>query len=85
MCFCLFITGYVLPLQEEQREETKKKISKFLTVYYDQKSKNMRIMFKKLYGTYSGGTTRMCFMQFLEHNLYIFAYKYSKYTCNETE
>ena len=45
----------------------------------------MWIMFEKLYGTYSGGTTRMCFIQFLEHDLHILAYKYSVYICNETE
>ena len=30
----------------------------------------MRIMFEKLYGIYLGGTTRMCFVQFLEHDPY---------------
>ena len=39
----------------------------------------MQIMFKKLYGTYLGGTTRMCFVQFLEHDPYIFAYNVSEY------
>ena len=45
----------------------------------------MRIMFEKLYGIYLGGTTQMCFVQFLEHDLYIFAYNISGYICKETE
>ena len=28
-------------------------------------------MFEKLYGTNSGGTTRMCSIQFLEHDLHM--------------
>ena len=45
----------------------------------------MRIMFEKLYGIYLGGTTRMFFIQFLEHDPYIFAYNISEYICKETE
>ena len=45
----------------------------------------MQIMFEKLYITYSGSTTQMCFVQFLEHDLYIFAYNISEYICKETE
>ena len=45
----------------------------------------MWIMFEKLYGIYSGGTTRMCFVQFLEHDLHIFAYNISEYICKQTE
>ena len=45
----------------------------------------MRIMFKKLYGIYLGGTTRMCFVQFLEHDPHIFAYNISEYICKQTE
>ena len=45
----------------------------------------MWIMFEKLYRIYSGGTTQICFIQFLEHNPYIFAYNISEYICKETE
>ena len=45
----------------------------------------MWIMFKKLYRTYSGGTTQICFIQFLEHDLHIFAYNISEYVCKQTE
>ena len=45
----------------------------------------MRIMFEKLYRIYSGGTTQMCFVQFLKHDLHIFAYNISEYICKETE
>ena len=41
----------------------------------------MQIMFEKLYGTYLSGTTRMCSVQFLEHDLHIFAYNVSEYIC----
>ena len=41
----------------------------------------MWIMFEKLYGTHSDGTTRMCSVQFLEHDLHIFAYNVSEYIC----
>ena len=34
----------------------------------------MWIMFEKLYEIYLGGTTQMCFVQFHEHDPYIFAY-----------
>ena len=36
-------------------------------------------MFEKLYGTYLGGTTQMCSIQFLEHDPHIFAYNVSEY------
>ena len=36
-------------------------------------------MFEKLYGTYSGGTTQMCSIQFLEYDPHIFAYNVSEY------
>ena len=39
----------------------------------------MRIMVEKLFRTYSGGTTQMCFVQFLEHDPYIFVYNVSEY------
>ena len=39
----------------------------------------MHIMFEKLYGTYSGSTTQMCSVQFLKHDLHIFAYNVSEY------
>ena len=39
----------------------------------------MQIMFEKLYGTYSGGTTQMCSVQFLKHDPHIFAYNVSEY------
>ena len=39
----------------------------------------MQIMFEKLYGTYLGSTTQMCFVQFLEHDPRIFAYNISEY------
>ena len=38
-------------------------------------------MFEKLYGTHSGGTTRMCSIQFLEHDPHISAYNVSEYLC----
>ena len=64
MCSCLFIMRDVLSLWEEQR----KKI---------EREENRQIMIKKLYGTYSGGTIQMCSVQFLEHDLHIFAYNIS--------
>ena len=86
MCSCLFITGDVLPLWEEQRKKTKKNcIQVFNSLLQHKKVQNMQILFKKLYGTYSGGTTQMCFVQFLEQDPHIFVYKYSVYICNETE
>ena len=54
----------VLSLQEEQR----KKI---------EREENMQVMIEKLYGTYLGDTTRMCFIQFLKYDLHIFAYNIS--------
>ena len=39
----------------------------------------MWIMFEKLYRTYLASTTQMCFIQFLEHDLYIFVYNVSEY------
>ena len=35
--------------------------------------KNMQIMFEKLYETHLGSATRICSIQFLEHDLHIFA------------
>ena len=32
----------------------------------------MGILFEKLYGTYSGGTTQICFIHFLEQDQHIF-------------
>ena len=31
----------------------------------------MQILFEKLYGTYLGGTTQMCFIQYLKQDLHI--------------
>ena len=39
----------------------------------------MWIMFEKLHRTYSGDTTRMCSIQFLEHDPHIFVYNVSEY------
>ena len=64
MCSCLFIMRDVLSLWEEQR----KKI---------EREENKQIMFEKLYGTYLGGTTLMCSVQFLKHDPHIFAYNIS--------
>ena len=36
-------------------------------------------MFEKLYGIHSDSTTRMCSVQFLEHDLHIFAYNVLEY------
>ena len=33
----------------------------------------MRIMFEKLYGTHLGSAAQICSVQFLEHDLHIFA------------
>ena len=41
-------------------------------------------MFEKLYGTYLGGTTRMCFVQFLKYDPHIFVYIILD-KCKETE
>ena len=69
-----------------RKEDKEELYLSFLIVYYIKKKyKNMRIMFEKLYGKYSGGTTQMCFVQFLEHDPYIFAYNVSEYICEETE
>ena len=58
-----------------------------LIVYHEtkKKGKNMWILFEKIYKTYLGGTTQICFVQFLKQDPHIFAYKYSVYKCNETE
>ena len=45
----------------------------------------MQIMFEKLYGIYLGGTTRMCFIQFFEHDAHILGYNISEYICKQTE
>ena len=69
MCSCLFIIDDVLPfagtMKKEDKEELYSSFKYFITL---KKCKNMRIMFEKLYGT------QMCFVQFLEHDLHIFAY-----------
>ena len=39
----------------------------------------MQIMFEKLYRTYLGGTTQMCFIQFFKHDQHIFVYNVSEY------
>ena len=86
MCSCVFRTGDLLPLQEEQRKKTKKNyIQVFNSLLQYEKVQNMWILFKKLYRTYLDGTTQTCFVQFLKQDLHIFAYKYSVYICNETE
>ena len=45
-----------------------------LIVYFRKKGKNVRIMFKKLYGAHLGGTTQMGSIQIFKHNLHIFVY-----------
>ena len=67
------------------KNEERRIVFKFLIVYYDSKKvKNIRIMFEKLYGTYSGGTTQICFVQFLKYDLHIFVYNIPD-KCKETE
>ena len=66
MCSCLFIIGDVLPFAGTMKKEDKEEL--YLSFEYFIMLKNMWIMFEKLYGT------RMCSMQFLEHDPHIFAY-----------
>ena len=47
--------------------------SLFTYIFRNIVCKNMQIMFEKLYRTHSGSATRICSIQFLEHDPYIFA------------
>ena len=62
-----------------KKEDKEENFKFFNSLLWHKKGKNMWILLEKLYRTYLGGTTRMCFIQFLEQDPHIFAYKYSVY------